>query len=47
MPADPTIEIVIPADALFPPGTLPEGAGFVADLRLAADGSPASVALRP
>jgi hypothetical protein len=38
-PAEPTIQVLIPADALFPPGALPEGVGFVADLRLTADGS--------
>jgi hypothetical protein len=46
-PAEQTIEIIIPADALFPPGAFPEGVGFVADLRLAADGSPGALALRP
>lgn len=46
-PAEPTIQIVIPADVLFPPGTFPEGVGFVADLRLAADGSAGGLALRP
>ena len=39
MPAEPTIQVLIPADAIFPPGALPEGVGFVADLRLTADGS--------
>jgi Putative zinc-finger len=47
MPAEPTIQIIIPADALFPPGAFPEGVGFVADLRLASDGSPSGLALRP
>jgi len=47
MPAEPTVQIAIPADALFPPGALPDGINFVADLQLAANGSPASVALRP
>jgi hypothetical protein len=46
-PVEPTIQIVIPADALFPPGAFPEGVGFVADLRLAADGSAGTLALRP
>jgi putative zinc finger protein len=46
-PAEPTIQIMIPADALFPPGAFPEGFGFVADLKLAADGSPGALALRP
>ncbi len=47
MPAQPTIQISIPSDALFPPGAVPEGFAFAADLRLAADGSPAELALRP
>ncbi|MGD0436282.1 MAG: zf-HC2 domain-containing protein [Bryobacteraceae bacterium] len=47
MPAQPTIEIAIPSDALFPPGAVPEGFAFVADLSLAQDGSPAELALRP
>jgi hypothetical protein len=46
-PAEQTIQIIIPADALFPPGAFPEGVGFVADLRLASDGSPSGLALRP
>jgi hypothetical protein len=46
-PVEPTIQIVIPADALFPPGAFPEGVGFVADLKLAVDGSAGSLALRP
>lgn len=46
-PAEPTIQIIIPADALFAPGAFPEGVGFVADLRLAADGSAGGLALRP
>jgi len=46
-PAEPAIQIFIPADALFLPGALPEGVGFVADLKLAAAGSPGGIALRP
>ena len=46
MPVEPTVQIVIPADALLPPGALPDGISFVADLQLAANGSPASIALR-
>jgi hypothetical protein len=46
-PAEQTIQIIIPADALFPPGAFPEGVSFVADLRLAADGSAGGLALRP
>ncbi len=46
-PAEPTIQVIIPADALFPPGTFPEGVGFVADLRLAPDGSAGGLVVRP
>jgi hypothetical protein len=46
-PAEPTIQVLIPADALFPPGALPEGVGFVADLRLSSDGSPGGLISRP
>lgn len=46
-PVEPTIQIVIPADALFPPGAFPEGVGFVADLRLATDGSAGGLVVRP
>lgn len=47
MPAEPTIQLLIPADALFPPGALPQGVGFVADFRLASDGSPGGLISRP
>jgi Putative zinc-finger len=46
-PVEPTIQIVIPADALFPPGAFPEGVGFVADLRLATGGSVGGLVVRP
>ena len=46
-PAEQTIQVIIPADALFPPGAFPEGVGFVADLRLAADGSAGGLVVRP
>jgi hypothetical protein len=46
-PGQPTIQVLIPADALFPPGALPEGVGFVADFRLAAEGSPGGLISRP
>jgi anti-sigma factor RsiW len=46
-PAEPTIQLLIPADSLFPPGALPEGVGFVADFRLASDGSPGGLISRP
>lgn len=30
---DPTIEVELPADALFPPGAVPPGFSFIADIR--------------
>jgi hypothetical protein len=47
MPVEPTIQIIIPANALFPPGAFPEGVGFVADLRLGANGAPGGLVVRP
>jgi hypothetical protein len=47
IPAEPTIQVLIPADSLFPPGALPEGVGFVADFRLTSDGSPGGLISRP
>jgi anti-sigma factor RsiW len=43
----PEIEIAIPAEALFPPGAVPEGFQFVADISIGADGSAQSLRLRP
>jgi hypothetical protein len=37
--AEPAIQIAIPVDAMFPPGAVPEGITFIADLSMAADGS--------
>jgi hypothetical protein len=31
--AEPTIQVALPADALFPPGAVPEGFSFIADVR--------------
>jgi hypothetical protein len=45
--AQPEIEIAIPAEALFPPGAVPEGFQFVADISIGADGSAQSLRLRP
>ncbi len=36
---EPAIRIAIPAEAMFPPGAVPEGTVFIADVRMAADGS--------
>jgi anti-sigma factor RsiW len=39
LPDEPVIQIAIPADEMFPPGAVPQGMHFVADLTIAADGS--------
>jgi len=46
-PAEPDIQITIPAEAMFPPGAVPEGVSFVADLSLAPDGSVEGLRLQP
>jgi anti-sigma factor RsiW len=35
----PAIQIAIPADAMFPPGAVPEGVAYIANVSFAADGS--------
>ncbi|MGA8151762.1 MAG: zf-HC2 domain-containing protein [Terriglobales bacterium] len=45
--AGPAIQITIPAEAMFPPGAVPEGVNFVADLSIAADGSAQGLRLQP
>jgi Putative zinc-finger len=47
LPDEPMIQIAIPADEMFPPGAVPEGMHFVADLSIAADGSAERLRLRP
>jgi len=47
LPAEPAIEITIPSDAVFPPGAVPEGVSFVADVTLGADGSAERLRLEP
>jgi len=32
-PVEPTVEVALPADALFPPGAVPAGFSFIADIR--------------
>lgn len=44
---EPAIEIAIPSEAMFPPGAVPEGMSFVADVTLGADGSAERVRLQP
>jgi anti-sigma factor RsiW len=45
--SEPAVEIAIPADAFFPPGAVPEGVGFTADVTIAPDGSAQQVRLHP
>ena len=47
VPADRLIEIAIPADAMFPPGAVPPGMSFTAELTISADGSAEGLGLRP
>lgn len=47
LPEEPVIQIAIPADEMFPPGAVPEGMNFSADLAIAADGSADGLRLRP
>ena len=45
--AEPAIQIAIPADSMFPPGAVPEGVTYIANLSLAADGSVQGIRLQP
>jgi hypothetical protein len=45
-PMDTAIEIAIPAEAMFPPGAMPNGINFIAELSIAPDGSVKQVRLR-
>jgi anti-sigma factor RsiW len=47
LPGEPAIRIAIPAEAMFPPGAIPEGVNFIADVSIAADGSAQRLRLRP
>jgi Putative zinc-finger len=44
---EPAIHIAIPAEAVFPPGAVPEGVNFVADVSIGADGRVEQLRLRP
>jgi hypothetical protein len=46
-PTEPAIQIIIPGEAMFPPGAVPEGTVFVAELDIAADGSAQGLRLQP
>jgi hypothetical protein len=45
-PTETAIQIAIPADAMFPPGAMPEGMNFVAEMSISPDGSVRQVRLR-
>jgi hypothetical protein len=47
LPVQPAIQIAIPADSMFPPGAVPEGVNFTADLSIAPDGSTQQIRLQP
>jgi hypothetical protein len=47
LPAEPAIQIAIPVESIFPPGAVPEGVTFIADLSIAADGSAQQIRLHP
>lgn len=44
---DSAVQIAIPAESLLPPGAVPQGLAFVADLTIAPDGSPQGLHLEP
>ena len=46
-PAERSVEIAIPVDAMFPPGAVPPGMSFTAELIVSADGSAEQLGLRP
>ncbi len=46
-PTELSIEIAIPADAMFSPGAVPDGISFVADVNFGADGSVERLRLKP
>jgi hypothetical protein len=45
-PTETAVQIAIPAEAMFPPGAMPNGMNFIAELSIAADGSVKQVRLR-
>ncbi|SRR6266446_899158 len=45
-PAEAAVQIAIPAEAMFPPGAMPEGMNFIAELSIAPDGSVKQVRVR-
>jgi anti-sigma factor RsiW len=47
LPADPGIQVAIPAEAMFPPGAMPAGVTFTADFSVAPDGSVQRLRVQP
>jgi hypothetical protein len=47
LPPEPAIQIAIPAESMFPPGAVPEGINFTADVSFWPDGSTRQVRLQP
>lgn len=47
VPLQPALEVAIPADSMFPPGAVPVGVNFIADVSFAPDGSARQMRLRP
>jgi anti-sigma factor RsiW len=45
-PMETAVQIAIPADAMFPPGAMPKGLNFIAELSIAPDGSVKQIRLR-
>ena len=45
-PTETAVQIAIPAEAMFPPGAMPKGLNFIAELSIASDGSVRQVRLR-
>lgn len=47
LPSEGAVEIAIPADDIFPPGAVPAGVSFTADVTMGSDGSAEQIRLRP
>lgn len=47
IPPAPAIQVAIPADAVFPPGAVPEGVNFTALVSIGPDGSAQQIRFRP
>jgi anti-sigma factor RsiW len=47
LPPEPAIRIAIPAESMFPPGAVPEGVSFSADVSFGPEGWAQQVRLRP